>query len=185
MLSNSPTALIDFALPKWEADPNVRIEDAYKWLYQATRGGEHMALSREAVAETLEREWLSLGTACEGELLWVPLDPDEKVGRLNIRPFKDREGNIGDLVDAFVPSSMAYGSGPEGFINVWIELGERLKTCPSNQFNHSEWSGLNTVVKAKEFPAIHHSDGYRAARKPAYRVLTTTEVRRLIDAAIS
>jgi len=41
LLSCLPSALIDFALPKWKADKNVRIEDAYKWTFQATRGGEH------------------------------------------------------------------------------------------------------------------------------------------------
>ena len=27
----TPTALLDFAIPKWKADENIRIEDAYKW----------------------------------------------------------------------------------------------------------------------------------------------------------
>lgn len=45
VLACTPTALLDFAMPK---DKSVRIEVAYKWIHQATRGGEHAAPDREA-----------------------------------------------------------------------------------------------------------------------------------------
>lgn len=184
MLSYSPSALIAFALPKWEADPDVRIEDAYKWLYQATRGGEHLVLNLKTAVEALEREWLSLGTPCEGELLWEPLSPDEEIGRLHIRPFKNRGGNIGDLADAFVASSEAYGSSPEKFLNAWNELGRRLNNRLDSPLNHSKWSRLDADMKETNYPAISHSDAYRAARHPSYRILTAEEAKRLINAAI-
>ncbi|MGQ0540786.1 MAG: hypothetical protein ACT4O9_02905 [Blastocatellia bacterium] len=42
-LACSPTALLDFAVPHWKADSKMEMQDAYKWLHQATRGGEHAA----------------------------------------------------------------------------------------------------------------------------------------------
>ncbi len=179
MLTCSPAALIDFAISKWEADSVLQIEDAYKWLFQAARGGEHMVLSREVAAGVLEKEWHTLGPALQGEALWEPLSPDDKLGRLNMRPFKDGGGTAGDLVDAFVAGSRAYSPGPEIFLSAWNELGARLKSGPSGQLTHSDWSHLNADLKPKCYPAISHSETYRADRQPAYRILLASEAHAL------
>lgn len=181
MLSYSPFALIDFVLPKWEADPDVRIEDAYKWLFQATRGGEHMVQSREAAAEALAREWESAEAVCEEEPLWEPLSPDEKIGRLNIRPFKHRGGSIGNLIDAFVASTKAFASEQKDFLYAWNELGRRLDARLTSPLDYSEWSRLDAVMRAKDYTAIRHSEAYRTARHPSYRILTAEEAKRLIN----
>ncbi len=184
MLSYSPSALIDFALPKWEADPDVRIEDAYKWLYQATRGGEHMVLSREAADEALEKEWQTVGPSKKNEPLWEPLCPGGRIGRINIRPFKDRGGKAGDLVDGFLASSREYRSEPESFFDVWERLELRIKAHQTGNFLHSEWLRLDAEMKAKKYPAVRHSKHYSAARTPAYRVITGTEAQKLLTAKI-
>ncbi len=181
-----PSALIDFAIPKWEAKSYVRIEDAYKWLFQATRGGEHLVLSRERATEALEREWAFVGNPSEGEPLWEPLSPDEKIGRLNIRPFKDLGGSVGGLATSFFASIMANRPGPENFLDAWTHLEQRLAISHSSRLTHPDWVQLNSEMKAKNYPAIHHSDAYRAARNPAYRVLTAIEAKRLLkDIAFS
>lgn len=181
LLSCLPSALLDFALPKLEADPDARIEDAYKWMYQATRGGEHMAPSRSAASEWLEREWKSVGPAKRNEPLWEPLCPDGEIGRLNIRPYKDRGGKPTELVDAFLASSTAYKPEPENFLTVWKELGRRLKERRIGKFTYSEWLRLDAAMKTKNYPAVHHSPDYSASRQPAYRVLTAVERTRLVS----
>ena len=180
LLSCLPSALIDFALPKWEADRDVRIEDAYKWLYQATRGGEHMAPGRAAAAEWLEKEWRTVGPAKLHEPLWEPLCPDGKTGRINIRPYKDRGGTAGELVDAFLVSSKAYRSEPESFVAVWNRLGLRLKARRTGNLRHSEWLRLDATMKVKDYPAVRHSGHYTAARHPAYRVITAHDAEKLM-----
>ena len=182
ILSCLPSALIDFALPKWEADTDVRIEDAYKWLYQATRGGEHMAPSQAAAAEWLEKEWQSVGPTKKGEPLWEPLCPDSRIGRLHIRPFKERGGKAGDLVDAFLASSKAYRSETESFLGAWKRLGLTLKKRRTGNFRHSEWLRLDAEMREKNYPAIRHSSQYTGTRRPAYRVITADDRRRLIAA---
>jgi hypothetical protein len=180
LLSCLPSALIDFALPKWEADPDARIEEAYKWLYQATRGGEHMAPSRTAAAEWLEKEWAAVGPAKVNEPIWEPLCPDGRIGRINIRPFKDRGGTTSDLVDAFLSSSQAFRSEPESFLAVWKRLGLRLKARRTGNFRHSEWLRLDAEMAAKDYPAVRHSKNYTTSRQPAYRVITAAEAQRLV-----
>src|SRR5258708_9275920 len=105
-----PSALIDFALPKWKADKNVRIEDAYKWTYQATRGGEHAVPDTESARKWLDGEWQTLGKPAANEPIWEPLCPGGEIGRLNLRPLRAQGGKSDDLLEAFLARSREYHS---------------------------------------------------------------------------
>lgn len=180
LLACAPTALLDFAIPKWKTDNSTRIEDAYKYLYQATRGGEHAAPSKEVAKNWLDNEWQNLGVALKNEATWEHLCPDGSIGRLNLRPFKDSGGNTDDLLDAFLQSAREYETEPSGFTDVWFELGKRLKKHGFDRITHKEWKRLDGEMKKKKYPAIHHSDVYKKAKRPAYRILTLEQGQRLI-----
>ena len=180
ILSCLPSALIDFALPKWKADPNVRIEDSYKWIYQATRGGEHAVPDKESAKNWLDNEWQGMGEPTANEPVWEPLCPGEEVGRLNLRAFQKRGGKSDDLLEAFLTSSREYKAIVEDFSAAWAELGKRLKKRPAGELNRKEWLKLDTEMKAKNYPAIHHSEQYEKAEHPAYRVLTKGEMQKLL-----
>ena len=179
ILACTPIALLDFAISKWKADKNMRIEDAYKWTYQATRSGEHAAPDRESARKWLDREWSSMGEATE-KVEWVPLCPGSEIGRLNLRPFKSRGGKTHDLLDAFLASAAEYRSEPQAFVDAWNELGERLKKRRIGQLMYSEWLRLDGEMKAKNYPAVHHSEQYNKTYRPAYRILTLKEARPLV-----
>ncbi len=178
-LSCLPTALVDFALPKWKADKDFRIEDAYKWTYQATRGGEHAVPDTGSARTWLGNEWSSL-VPKKAEPIWEPLCPDGEIGRLNLRPFKDRGGDQEELLDAFLNSSRDYRSDGANFLAAWNELGKRLQTRAAGNLGRKVWLDLDTRMKAKNYPAIHHSDVYDKSKSPAYRILTLTEAKRLL-----
>jgi len=181
LLSCLPAALIDFALPKWKADKNVHIEDAYKWTYQATRGGEHAVPDRESARKWMTGEWESLSEKKEAEPVWEPLCPGEDIGRLNLRPFKMRGGKADDLLNAFLASSREYRSDGENFIATWNELGKRLKRSSAGSLTHAAWLSLDAEMKAKNYPAVHHSKPYNDAVQPAYRILTRAEMKKLLS----
>ena len=113
--------------PIWKADKNVRIEDAYKWTFQATRGGEHAVPDKESASKWLENEWQMAADPASNEPIWEPLCPGGDIGRLNLRPFRAYGGNADDLLEAFLSSSREYHSDGSNFIAAWDELGQRLK----------------------------------------------------------
>lgn len=175
-----PAALLDYAIPRWKTDADIRIEDAYKWTYQATRGGEHAAPSREAARRWLESEWQTMGDEPRGENEWIALCPGGELGRLNLRPFKARGGKIDDILDAFLTSSRLYRGEPKAFTDAWAELGSRLKSGDQGNLTHKEWLRLDGEMRKKDYPAVHHSEQYSKANKPAYRVITLDEAERII-----
>ena len=179
VLACLPSALLDYAMPKWAADKDIRIEDAYKWTYQATRGGEHAAPDAESAKKWLTDEW-SVLTEKKAEPIWESLCPDGEIGRINLRPFKLRNGNPDDLIDAFLSSSREFRSEAKNFIDAWYELGRRLKKTPIGSINYAAWLELDARMKAKNYPAIHHSETYEKAHLPAYRVITIGEAKKLL-----
>lgn len=179
VLSCLPSALIDFTISKWKTDPNVRIEDAYKWLYQATRGGEHAAPDRRMAKQWLDEEWESLRTPEKTESLWDPLCRDGSIGRFNLRVYKAKGGKEDDILEAFLASSREYREVGTNFTDAWTQLGKSLKRHLSGKLTYDEWNRLDAEMKPKNYPAIHHSKEYEQAEKPAYRVITKTEMKKL------
>lgn len=173
-------ALLDFALPKWKTDRNVRIEDAYKWTYQATRGGEHAVPDAESARNWLDSEWQTLGKPAPNEPIWEPLCPGEEIGRLNLRPFKEKGGKEDTLLEAFLASSREYKPEQSSFVDAWMELGKRLKKRSVGKLDYQSWKKLDTEMKAKGYPAIHHSDQYEKKKHPAYRILTLSQAKKLV-----
>lgn len=180
LLVCAPTALIDFAIPKWKADKSVRMQDAYKRLYQATRGGEHAVPDRQSARTWLDNEWSNLEAAQQGEITWEPLCPGGEIGRLNLRPFRAAGGNADELLDAFLASARDYKAEPSAFTDVWSELGKRLKKQSIGALDHKAWEKLDAEMKKKNYPAIHHSDEYQEANHPAYRILTGDQARQIM-----
>ncbi|MCU1265252.1 MAG: hypothetical protein JWM21_1570 [Acidobacteria bacterium] len=182
--------LADFARDKLQGDDSVRVEDAYKWLHQATRGNAHAITDEKTVREELQREWGSLGQPLPDEKLWEPLRQDEKVGRFNLRPFRARGGKLEDLLAAFLQSAKDFPGDQTGkgfmvddeaaFHIAWNTLGMSLDRKPVGNLNWPEWRRLDEETDPKKYPAIHHSVTYEKKHQPAYRLLTHDEAEKLI-----
>jgi hypothetical protein len=172
--------LLAFARDRWRGDVDLRIEDAYKWLFHATQGGEHAITDPEGPRAWLEREWATLGKPLPGDRLVEPLRPDAAVVRLHLRPFRAQGGKPDELLTAFVVSARAFRADRTGFAAVWRALGDALKAEPLNKaLTRADWERLERETASEGYPAIHHSAHYEAVRKPAYRVLTAEQAKRL------
>ena len=178
----APDPSADFFLAQARADPELRVEDAYKWLFQATRGGEHAVAGEFAARRWLETEWAALGPAQPDEPLWTPLAPDGRFGRLNLRPYRAQGGAPAPLLAAFLASSAVFDASPARFRQAWAALGRTLERNPAGYLNPAEWRRLDREMRARKYPALHHSPEYGQIRRPAYRVLTAGEAKKLMDA---
>jgi hypothetical protein len=144
------------------------------------RGGEHAVPDVQSARNWLNNEWQTLGKPAANELLWEPLCSGSEIGRLNLRPFRKSGGKSDDLLEAFLASSHEYKSEQSDFVDTWQELGKRLKKKAQGKLDYNSWQKLDAEMKAKNYPAIHHSETYEKANHPAYRILTSTEMKKLL-----
>jgi hypothetical protein len=175
----SPPDLVRAALEGLACEPSARIEDAYKWLFQGARGGEHAAPSEEAARSYLLAEWEALGPPLPGEPLLVPLRPDGAVVRLNLRPFRAAGGGLEPLLLAFLRSARLFQQEPGLFLAAWQALGLELDQRPRGALTRAEWTRLDESARAAGYPAAHHGRDYAASCQPSYRVLDGETAREL------
>lgn len=178
----SAEELSAYARAALAAEPSAGVEDVYKWLFQAARGGEHAAPSEEAARKWLEAEWASLGPPLPGEPLLVPLRPDGGVVRLNLRPFKAAGGDPEALLQAFLSSARSFAPDPGLFVASWRAFGRGLAEGGGDGWTAGAFRELDRSSERAGWPARHHGRRYAEARQPAYRVLTGEEAERLVRA---
>ena len=174
--------LARFAWGALRNEPAAAVVDVYKWLFQATRGGEHAAPSEEAARRWLESEWATLGPPFPDEPLVVPLRPDGTVVRLNLRPYKAAGGDPEDLLRAFLSSAREFRPDPGLFVSAWRAFGAELAPTGTQGLEVPAFEALDREAERAGWPARHHGADYAAERKPAYRVLTGEEAARLTRA---
>ena len=145
--------------------PAWQLPDAYKLLHQATLGSEHAIRDPDAPRAWLTRELATLGAG-----------PDEPIAdtlgrfvRIHLRPFVARGGDTRALLDAFIQTANA---PPDP-----ADLACALRALEAMAGDGAlPWPGIvvREYVAARRdegFPAVHHSDAFRAAYAPAYRVV--------------
>jgi|SRR5690606_40445370 hypothetical protein len=177
----TPDALVTFALDAWHASPAVRIEDAYKWLFQATRGAEHAVQDVGAARDRLLREWDRLADGGDPDRHPIEhLRPDGAIVRVHLAPLKARGVDAVAVTQAFLDSARAHTADVGSFARVWDALRLRLRVAPAGEVTLGAWERLDAATRRAGFPPVHHSDTYRAACAPAYRVMTATAARRLL-----
>lgn len=150
-----------------ERYPQMSPQDWYKLIHQAAMGNRHLGVEDQAIYNYLLRELDSI-QASTVEPLVEYISPDSQVVRLNLRPYKAAGGDPDKLFEAMKATWDTVVPSSELLQSRWMELQLvspmlGLKAEAMNSFFQA---------RAKEgFPAVHHSEGYGLAYKPAYRVL--------------
>jgi hypothetical protein len=150
--------------PAWE------VQDCYKFVFHAVRGAEHAAPSEQTAREWLEREIATMGEAPVDEPLVEPLGTDGNFVRVHLRPFVQRGGDLPALARAFVATAQRGGGASDEVAAAW----EQVIACAASgrlPVSAEAARDFGARMKAAGFPAARHSETFRRAYRPAYRVI--------------
>jgi len=146
------------------------IEDLYKLIFQITCGGIHHIESRSRAEKKLKDEWNNTEKIPKGETLLEIIDPMGEMMRVNIRVFKKISGQRKRLFNVFMKSAEACKKDEKRLIRYWemiMDLAEK-QTIP---FSKDILEDFLIEQGKRDFPDIHHSDGYLDCNRPSYRVV--------------
>jgi hypothetical protein len=150
--------------------PGFRVEDLYKMLYQACFGGDHLIKDKAKARKRLQEEWNNTDKIPKGETLIEIIDPRGDVMRINLRIYKKIRGTADRLFDLFVQSAEQFEKDRDRLIRYWgyvMEMVENGEIIFSKSILQDFW-----IDMGKEgFPAVHHSESYFDANRPAYRIV--------------
>ena len=148
------------------AYPELQTEDIFKFLFQSTFGCEHMISSLRHTVTYIQTEAQS--NPCTGDIVIEPLDGDysrvslaylgkglsaQTLGKLFYLSASDEKGTVEQL---------------ENRLNIAEQLigeGQLSLSLPDFKAARERWQAIG-------YPAIHHSDTFREAYHPSYRVIS-------------
>jgi len=148
--------------------PLMQAEDVYKLLFQAVMGPVH-ALADPASARLWLLSEMNAAAAGPKEPLIDPIACGGPMARVHLRPWLLADLDPDLLFDAFARTPLSYRGSIHRLetacqeASVWL----RRRQAPIAE----AFDVLIPTLREPGFPALRHSPGYRAAYRPAYRVV--------------
>lgn len=149
---------------------DLQVQDVYKLLYQAHFDVGYILTDTAAVVSYLLPELGSLDTTIGDESLVERISTSGKMVRINLRPFKKGEFAPDLLVQLMFRSASVVKVDTSQFYREWNEF-RSLVRFEVLEFPAKEVEQWNRQVIAGKLEPVHHSEKYRQANKPAYRVV--------------
>lgn len=158
--------------------PGLKIRDVFKYLYQSSFGCEHMVSSLDAVTDWIRKEYSGTakgeaGSEVAGSGTVDLLDGGYSRVHLD---WLDRGLSAETLGKLFYLSAKTEA---EGRIELERKLAIALEMVRKGElpFGFEEFKIAVSEWKNAEYPAVHHSEEFRAIYHPAYRVVAEQYVK--------
>ena len=151
--------------------PKLQITDIFKFLYQSSFGCGHMVSSEESAIAFIREEYAAMssrqsvktetldGAYSRAHLSWL----DEGLGA----------HTLGKL---FYRSAKEEPNGEKDLI-LKLDIARELVAVGALPFSHRTFDELLSKWQADSFSAVRHSEEFRAAYAPAYRVIANEYVK--------
>lgn len=147
--------------------PSARPGDVIKMLYQAARGAEHLLMDTARARTYFDQEYAA--TPADAALpLLEPLS--EHAARANLGAWKASGLPAEWLFRAFVNMATLSLDGDALLARYTADAAEVIREL--QPFSLAAWEEALASWHAAGTPAVHHTDAYRAAEKPAYRIVS-------------
>ncbi|MBN1966083.1 MAG: hypothetical protein JW910_15645 [Anaerolineae bacterium] len=150
--------------------PALTVRDAYKLLYQGVRGPAHLITDADAFLARLHAEIDGLAAVEPVEEPWEVIQPDGALVRVNLRPYVKAGHSVARLAQACIETAAFTWGTPDLLRAAW---GVFVALCAEGRlaFPPDEVAAFTAWLDEHGYPAAHHSEVYRAAYSPAYRVV--------------
>ena len=150
--------------------PLMQPTDAVKLIYQNEFGGGHLIRDEEACLNYLRREYADLekdqtAPLCE--------DIGNGIVRVNLTALKEED--LEQLGKAFVDSAAKHKGTLDSFLNK-LEVLYKLTTEGIFAFDSDALNVYLSEYKLAGYPAVSHSEQYRQAYKPSYRIICKAKI---------
>ena len=149
--------------------PRMELADIYKLLHQAAMGPGHAVSNAAAARAALLSELAALGEGPEDPLV-DPISPDGRLARIHLRPYLAAKHDPTRLSDAFVETASSVAGSQDKLAKFCACLGD-LADAGAIPFSRAQVVAFFDPIAADGCPVVRHSEQYRAAYRPAYRVV--------------
>ena len=148
--------------------PHAHPRDIYKLIYQGVFGVGHIVSEKAWDILVEEAGRINLEDHAEDPLI-EPVSPDGSMVRVNLRQFINGGGDLKTLYEVMVKSAKHKGD-----IGVFQDYWNQYKELIDDGIfpvQMDELEALDEAIKTEGVKPRHHTEPYREAYYPAYRVV--------------
>ncbi len=160
--------IVTLILEHLKRRPEAKAQDIYKLLYQGVFGVGHIVSDRAWPILLEEANRINLDDHPE-DPLFEPVSPDGSMVRVNLRQYL-KEGKSLETLFEVMRESAKHQGDPEVFLAYWAEL-KRVVDDGLVLLSDAEIQVLDEQIKKEGVKPRHHTEPYRVAYYPAYRVV--------------
>ena len=146
--------------------PLMEPVDAVKLIYQNVFGGGHLIRDPEASRNALRREYENTPQQPQGVLL-------ESIGngmvRVMLNAVDSSDYSIAWVGDAFIRSSQEHTGSLNGLL-LKLDILRKVAASGAFRFTLEELDAYLDAYRQAGYPMVSHSNQYREAYHPAYRI---------------
>ena len=157
----------------YKSYPNLQAEDIFKYLFQSAFGCEHLVSNKDAVLNYIKREYETVSQDEPPKI--EPLDGDYCRVYLSCLNYGLSPEELAEL---FCRSAQTEQEG-RARLEEKIEVAKEMVADGTLLFDADDFAQKLATWKGLGYPAVHHSEVFRAAYKPAYRVIANRYVKRI------
>lgn len=155
---------------QWKLHPSTQPQDVIKHCYQAAFGAEHLLLNLDKAKAYFSKEYQTVSTRPE-----LPLSEpvSDEFCRINLAAWKAGKHDPKQLFELFAASVCTpddSGSRETVFLK-YLSEAETLVCAKEAPFTKKEWNDFCSAYQKSGMPPVHHSEVYRLAEHPAYRLV--------------
>lgn len=156
---------MDFLKAHFRAYPQMQAIDTIKLLYQRAYGAEHIITDASRVRENLIREYADVAQTAEFPRI-------EPLGGGIVRLYLDGlpKASLDTVSRLFVRGASVHRPDEDGLRALLAEVSAAAARGET-PFSAEEWESTLAACRSAGCPAVRHSETYRAAYAPAYRII--------------
>ena len=154
----------------FQTHPKLQIEDVFKYLFQSAFGCEHLVSSEEMALAYINREYETVSKTAKPYI--EPLDGE--YSRVYLSCLNDGL-KPETLARLFCFSAKLEENGKDA-LEQKIEVAKELVSIGVLPIENDEFTQKLATWHSLGYPAVHHSNAFREAYKPAYRVIANRYV---------
>ena len=149
--------------------PKAHLQDLYKAFFQAEFGAEHIVADTASAGRYLDRE---LAIPDHSQVLYEPVGADSTYYRVHLRAVQEGHITRRQLFDLFVNGVSATDSGQISlWKGKWARILHVIETMDLDLPDiEPEKAAIDSLLDKGEY-AFHHSDAFREAYEPHYRII--------------
>lgn len=162
----------DYLKEQIKRHPVMQPQDVVKMCYQAAFGAEHLLTDVSRAKAYFEKEYAVV--PAKDMVLYETISA--QVCRINLCAWKQTGMPPEWLWRMFADTASAAQGSRELFLE-YLKEAQRVAEQGGTGFTCEQWEEFMAQYEAAGMPAVHHSQEYREAEQPAYRIVKGAYVR--------